>query len=401
MKGSIYTAQKCFECGGVLRYVEGRGKLACPDHPHVVWRNNCQVRFGREHTKRFKTLIEAERHLTFLRAQTDRGEFDQRDWAKDQPLSFYSLRKKFFIHKENSGVGKKHLSHIANTLRLAGKHWDTMQIKEIAEAEIEDFFNSLTTVSGKTKKNYQSTLHDFWSWIVRREKRRSGITMPIFPEIRFKLKWRQIVDMEQQAAILDEIKRLTFDINPRLWLGIKLLSMYPKVRPGEMLNVKEGHINLNEHWILFPDPKEGVPKFIHLLPEYSEMIREIRGPKGLPDMYFFRHVKAKSGVKGGVRFGQRQFRMWWNRACKNLGIEGIDLYGGTKHSTVTALGQILTPEQIQRGVTGHASEAFKRYMLPDVNDAIQGALAVQKIQSQTDKHLINRLGIKKAAERLL
>lgn len=145
--------------------------------------------------------------------------------------------------------------------------------------------------------------------------------MPVFPEIKFKLAWRNIVSMDDQAAILDEVKRLTFDINPRLWLGIKLLSMYPKVRPGEMLNVKEGHINLRENWILFPDPKEGKPKFIHLLPEHSDLINKIRGPKGLPDMYFFRHVQAKSGVKAGTRFGQKQFRKWWNQACKNLGLK--------------------------------------------------------------------------------
>ena len=397
MKGSIYTAQKCFQCGRSLRYVEGKGILTCPDHPKVIWRNNCQVRFGREHHKRFTTVDEAERHLTFLRVQTDRGEFDQREWAKDQPLSFYSLRKKFHAQKKESGISKKQIQHIAHVLKVAGKSWDRLQVREIAEAEIEDFFLTLK-VSGKTKKNYHAVLHNFWTWVVRREKRRSGLSMPEFPEIKFKLAWRNIVSMDDQATILDEVKRLTFDINPRLWLGIKLLSMYPKVRPAEMLDVKEGHINLKENWILFPDPKEGVPKFIHLLPEHSELIREIRGPKGLPDMYFFRHVKAHSGVKAGTRFGQKQFRMWWNRACKNLGIEGVDLYGGTKHSTVTALGQELTPEQIQRGVTGHVSDAFKRYMLPDKNEAIQGALAVQRIQPKSGKPVVNRLEIKKAAK---
>ena len=235
-------------------------------------------------------------------------------------------------------------------------------------------------------------MHNFWTWVVRREERRSGLEMPEFPEISFKLAWRNIVSMEDQADILDEVKRLTYHINPRLWLGIKLLSMYPKVRPGEMLDVKEGHINLAEKWILFPDPKEGIPKFIHLLDEHVELIREIRGPKGVPNMYFFRHVKAKSGVKTGTRFGQKQFRLWWNRACKNLGIKGVDLYGGTKHSTVTALGKELTPEQIQRGATGHVSDAFKRYMLPDVNEALTATKAVQKIQKRPDKLLIKLSG---------
>ena len=39
----------------------------------------------------------------------------------------------------------------------------------------------------------------------------------------------------------------------------------------------------------------------------------------------------------GKPFGEKYFYKWWKRACSNLGIEGVDLYGGTKHSTVTAL----------------------------------------------------------------
>lgn len=43
----------------------------------------------------------------------------------------------------------------------------------------------------------------------------------------------------------------------------------------------------------------------------------------------------------------------------------------------------MTPEQIQRGVTGHASDAFKRYMLPDVNEERQARQAVAKVQMRS------------------
>jgi hypothetical protein len=58
-----------------------------------------------------------------------------------------------------------------------------------------------------------------------------------------------------------------------------------------MLNVKEGHINLKDGWIVFPQPKEREPKFIHLLPELSELIEAVKGmtPPALPEVYFFRH----------------------------------------------------------------------------------------------------------------
>lgn len=398
MKGSIYTAQRCFQCGGNLKYAEWRGVLYCPGHPESKWFGPCMVRFGKEHTKRFQTVGEAERHLTFLRVQTGRNEFDQREWAKDQPLSFYSLRTKFLEMKKKQTITKKQIRHIEMVLELAGKSWDCMQIKEIAEGEIDDFFSMDHGISNKTLSNWKTVLHDFWIWAVRREKRRSKLEMPEFPDIQFKMKMKTLVSVSDQQAIIEELRRITWDINPRIWLGVRLLSLYPRIRPGEMLNVKEGHINLKDGWIVFPQPKERDPKFIHLIPESSEAIEEIKGmvPPALPDVYFFRHLKTRSGIQSGVKFGPKYFNKWWNTAANNLGITGVSLYPGTKHSTVTALGKSMTPEQIKHNVTGHTSNAFERYFLPNHQEAITATRQVAKMQA--DKLLINFLGGKKEAK---
>ena len=69
------------------------------------------------------------------------------------------------------------------------------------------------------------------------------------------------------------------------------------------------------------------------------------------------------------------------KACAALGVEGVTLYPGTKHSTVTALGQVLSPEQIKRGGTGHATNAaFERYMLPDMREKLKVRSAVKKLR---------------------
>ena len=222
--------------------------------------------------------------------------------------------------------------------------------------------------------------------------------MPIFPDLHYKLGWRKIVSMEDQARILDEIWDISSNDNPRIWLGIKLLSLSPKVRPGEMRNVKEGHINLTDGWIFYPDPKEGDKgKFVHLALEDCQMIKGIQSmvPPALLDTSFFRHLKSKKGTRAGKQFGPKYFKVWWDKACQNVGIKGVDLYGGTKHSTVAALGQVITPEQIQRGATGHASDAFKRYMLPDVNEARLVRQAVKHIQDKGAKHPLNISDIKR------
>ncbi|MCG8638362.1 MAG: hypothetical protein MI862_01440 [Desulfobacterales bacterium] len=391
MKGTISTNQKCSLCGGVLKYIEGKGILRCLNDPDVIWNLNCFVRFGRKHTKRFKTVFEAERHLTYLRAQTDHDVFDIRDWQKNAPLSFLVLREKFVKTKELDNVGQKQLRHIEYVLNLAGEQWDKMNIKAIGEGEIDDFFARDFGVSNKTLANYKSVLTDFWTWVVRRERRFSKIEMPLFPDIKYKLKMRKIVKTCDQIDILDEVKKITWPTNPRIWLGIRLMAWYPKVRPGEMVNVLEGHINLHDGWIVFPQPKEREPKYIVLLPEHVEIIQNIRDlvPRAMPDMPFFRHLKSRSGVKAGVKFGPKYFNKWWNKACKNLGIEGVSVYPGVKHSTVTPLGMHLSPEQIQNDVTGHASDAFKRYYLPDKERAVYATRKVAEMQSKSDPHVIH------------
>ena len=52
-------------------------------------------------------------------------------------------------------------------------------------------------------------------------------------------------------------------------------------------------------------------------------------------MPFFRHTTKTRGVKADQPFGVHFFWKHWKAACTNLGIEGVDLYGGTRHSTTT------------------------------------------------------------------
>ena len=88
-------------------------------------------------------------------------------------------------------------------------------------------------------------------------------------------------------------------------------------------------------------------------------------------------------MKAGEQFGSKYFKKWWDKACANLGIEGVDLYGGTKHSTATALGEILTPEQIKRGGTGSATnKAFERYFQPRRNESQKVTSAIRKLQKK-------------------
>lgn len=381
MQGGIYSTNKCSICRSTLKYKEGRGYFECPQHPLERCSGRSIVRFGRKHTKRFATVVEAERHLNYIRVLKDRGEYDHRFWNKEQPLSFRALRKSFVEAKGGTEITAKQVVHIAHVLKVAGRRWDDLQIKDITETEIEDFLRTDHGIGSKTRSNWKSALTDFWAWVVRRERRKSVLEMPEFPQIRFKMKMKKVLSVQQQQKIIEEVRRISWQKNPRIWLAIKLLSLYPRVRPAEMVNVQESDINLDENWIVFPDPKEQEPKYIHLLQEHANLIADIRGmEKADSSLYFFRHVAGVKGTKEGVQFGPKYLNVWWKRACKNLDIEGVALYAGTKHSTVTALGKHMSPEEIKHNVTGHTSKAFERYFLPDMGAQVKATEKVAKMQ---------------------
>lgn len=81
----------------------------------------------------------------------------------------------------------------------------------------------------------------------------------------------------------------------------------------------------------------------------------------LPDVHFFRHTVSISGCTADDKFGERYLYKWWKKACTNLGVEGVDLYGGTRHSSAMALQQYISPEEIKRATMQSTNKAFERY----------------------------------------
>jgi len=360
MLGGIYSDQKCSECGS--KYVDdGRKGLFCPNHPGK-WATRFRVKFQGVY-KRFDSYKEAQRFLTGLRFQHDQGVFDVRDWKRDHPLGFATLVTKWLEVKK--GEIKPHTWGVYTYwMGLAIAAWGQTNIKEIGYAEIEDFLLA-RKVSGKTRANMRSCLHTFWTWL-RKRRILALHQMPEFPEVRYELGFRKIVDKPTQQAIIEEVKRSSFHINPKVWLGIKWLSTYISIRPAELVAIKEEHINLEQGFLFIPHPKERRPKLVPLRAEDVDLIKAL--PRGLPHLPFFRHTTSHGGIKPGTKFGPKYLYKWWKRACANLGIEGVDLYGGTRHSSVRALGKYRTPEEIRRATMHSTNKAFERYYQMEADD---------------------------------
>ena len=364
MKGRIYSTEKCPKCGSSYSYNERKDGLFCKKHPKQYATKNFIVKFGRDIIKRFKTFFEAQRFLTGLRYKSDEGTFDARDYKKDNPLGFETLVEKWLLIKEKE-VKQKTLRGLRSDMRKAIQEWGDTNIKEIGYAEIEDFLYA-QDVADKTRANIKSCLHNFWTWL----RKRHVITaqqFPEFPEIKYELGWRKIVDKRTQESIIEEVKRISFDLNPKIWLGIKWLSTYISIRPGELVHMKEEDVNIKMGIFIIPDPKEKKPKLVPILDEDIELIKQFT--RGLPQMHFFRHTRSTRAVIVDKPFGNDYLYTYWKKACANLGIEGVDLYGGTKHSTATALREVLSPEQIRRGTMHATNKAFERYMQSNIEDA--------------------------------
>lgn len=376
MLGGIYSDQRCPACGGILKD-DGKKGLSCPKHPDQK-ATRFKVRFkyrGKEVLKRFTDYEPAQRFLTGLRFQVDQGTFDARDYRKDSPLGFENLALKWLSYKEREGI--RCMRNLNGHIARAINHWGNKNIKQIEYADIEDFLlpdnivNEKTgaPLSDKTRANIKATLHSFWVWL-RKRRILTLAQMPEFPEISYVLRWRSTVEKEIQDTILDEVHRLTYHINPKIWIGIKWLATYISIRPVELINIREEDFDLNLGVVNIRYNKEKKPKIVPLLDEDIELVRSF--PQALPHIYFFRHGRRK-GVHESKRrrFGKDYLYKWWKTACRNLGVEGVDLYGGTRHSSARALREYFSPEQIKKASMHSTNAAFERYFkleLEDVKD---------------------------------
>lgn len=358
MKGGIYTDESCPICGAKL--VDNRKNgLTCPKHPKVYARN-FRVKFKQTH-KRFKDYNAADQFLSYLRH--DVINYDPRDYQKKNPLGFSNLAEQWLLTKTHL----KSFRDVKNHINQASDYFGNMNIKDIQYGELEDFFSSLSC-GNKSKHNIKSVIHNFFKWVWKRNRKTfSKDDFPDFPVISFTLGYRKIVSKEIQWQILEEIKCIA----PfRAWLACKWLATYTKIRPGELIKITEGNIDRDNGIICITHAKENRVKYVPMTPEDIDIVRTL--PLAVPFIPFFRHEKSGHGVKEGSAYGRNRLRGIWNEACKNLGIEGVSLYPGTKHSSVTALNKMgYSPEDIQANATGHLSSAFKRYLMPDVERSIE------------------------------
>ncbi|MBI9074913.1 MAG: hypothetical protein JEZ02_05835 [Desulfatibacillum sp.] len=367
MTGNIYTDQKCPVCNGKMVNDANRRGCFCKKHPKVVATERFRVSFGRDIMKRFPTYELAENFLNGVRYETYRGTFDKRDYCAGTPLGLDTLSQKWLKIKATEVKP----STLANLTRYIGKavaKFGNANIKEIQAIDLEYFLKvhlSEAGLSSKSRHDCKSCLNQFFTWLVATKTIRQD-ECPALPEMSFELGWRNIVNKETQQAILEEIERIT-PHNPRIHLAFLFMTTYVDLRPVDIRNIKERDVDLNSGRLTIPraSKNRGRSKHIPLLQEDIDAIKAM--PKGFPDQHLFRHEESEfHGAKVGHGFGLRILYKWWKKACANLKIYDVDLYGGCRHSSVTAMGEHATPEDIKKATEHSTNTAFSRYFQPDM-----------------------------------
>jgi len=324
-----------------------------------------QVRFGKI-TKRFKLYEKslAERLLTGLRYETDRGTFDIRDYQHDNPLGFANKVEEF-LHSKRLLKGVKKYEQ---RLKFAVDIWDNRNVKTIGFADIANLITELTEMglSSKYRKDIRDCVKMFYRWLWNCGE----ITydqIPKIPTVKVHMAYRNIIDKATQERILEEIKAITA-FNPRIYIGCLFLATYLNVRPGELISIREKDIDLESGRILIrgKNSKTGEQKYILLLAADIQIIKSL-GPS-FGNLYFFRHIKGRGGNKPGSRFGKGYLYKYWKQACRNVGIIGVDLYGGTRHSSAVDLRIRHSPETVKRATQHATNEAFERYLIVQENE---------------------------------
>jgi len=391
-KGSIQPGiiagrpEVCPACGAKFTHDDGspQGKTRpfCPNHPNI-YPTRYRVMFG-SLCRHFASYERAEMELNRLRYEHNVGAFDERDYKiKAKPLSFDRLADEWLDLKATQ-IKPSSIRSLKAGIRKAQETWGPSNIKSIQYAQIEDFIKTYPGAP-KSKSNALAALKQFWSWA---HDRYDVPAMKKWPRLGYvEMAYRDTVDLPTQEAIIADIeKHEPF----RVWLCIKWLATYIAIRPGEMQSLTEGQVDRSRGILIVPHPKEKRAKIIPLIEEDLEIVRTL--PLSFDQSApFFCHEGVSGGTRAGQPFGGTRLYHAWRNACRRLGVDGVSLYPGTKHSTAMGLRAALTPEEIKSITLHSTSAAFNRYFQTS-GEALRKLQSTRKTLVDSDNGLTTGQG---------
>ena len=286
----------------------------------------------------------AEDFLVLVNGDLLRGKYDSRDWTSDEPLAFHALAQQWLDMRENK---VRSFRVIRNHVAKASNFFGTKNVRTIRFVDLQRFYNCLPgQMAPKTKRNVLTTLRSFFAWVVDREADSPyPIVMPKFPKVEnYQPTMRKILSPEDQAKVLAELRET---VPYKLYLGALCITYglrWEELRQVKMKDLNNGRMTIYD-W------KQRHYKTKQLLTEDWEAVKSERG---FGNEFFFRHP---SGRQYGKDYLYEKIR----QAAKSLGFDVI-AYAIIRHSTITALSDYYTPEEIKEGFSLHLSDSVWRYL---------------------------------------
>ena len=385
--GGIYSDERCSICNSPF-VDDGVGSLSCKQHLSEKAKT-FKARL-RTLTYRTDTYLAAQDRLSTWRDEIRDGVFDLRLHKRGTVLtighildSFMDLVKLPRLQKGRITV-RTFNGYRTRLMRFVNHVGPQCLITDV-DYRCITMWLAKDTGSPKTVHETYRLLKEMLTWAYNMGDLPE---MPRFPDYDFNpnedMKLRKVVNKETQENILDAVRKHSA---PRVYLGCRFLATYINVRPGELLNVKEKDYNREKGLLTIRVHKGSrtIPKVVALLEEDNQLLASL--PTGFPEMPLFRHDNVGKGVRPGDGLGKSAFYRAWKNGCKHVGVRGVDLYGGTRHSSAIALYEDagVTPEQI-KSATGHAtSQSFMRYFRIGVE-------GVREIHGLTRRNNYDKLG---------
>jgi len=358
MEGGIYTREKCSVCGKTLRHDGGKHGCFCPDHSKIGARTFI-VKFPPNLYQTFTQYEKASQSLNYLRHEkgTRKQRFNPDDYKSIKPNSFAALKDKYLARKTD----KASYRVICQIINRANETLGYINVREITGADIEDYLVGIAGISEKTRFNHMTQLRNFWKWCLKRGNIITLAEMPSFPDIDYTLGYRKITDWETQEKVLNKLKEITSH-NPKIWFGIDMLATYTSLRPDDLRRLREESLDTNG-WLTIYNPTKKKNKFktIRLHPDHVALWRQYQEKyPAVPTMPFFRHAPGIKNCKPDKLFNRKYLYAWWNNAAEEIGLKGVPLYPGTKHTTATETAKLLGADKA-KVASGLTNKAFDRY----------------------------------------
>jgi len=352
MIGAVRTKEKCPTCGGLFKDT-GRD-LICPKHGTRPRRYYAFFYHKGDHRKYgFKSYPDVVDYLRDVEKDIQENSFDPRNYRAHTLKEFqFTVCFDTWIksREEDRRIGEiapSSLRKMKEYRKRLVTFFGKSDVRSLKKENIKLFLRKLQEegLSKKTQKNILSVLHKLL--VDTYDNKEIKLTVPRFPTITINQPETNWIDNEMQKRLIETI--------PARHRPVFQFLMTYGCRPGEAralqhsdINYKLGLITIQRTFserVLCDVTKTKKSRELPLFKDMAEMFRRLPRSLEQPFVFLFKGKPYNNNTLGDI----------WRAACKRIGLAGVCLYEGTRHSAASQLVNRGVPLQVVMELLGHSN----------------------------------------------